>query len=282
MNSPPEVALLAPTNNTTVEVGAAVTLVAAARDHDGSVTNVAFFAGSTLLTNTTTSPYVAIWTAATACSTSTFTAVAFDNVGATTTSMPVQVAVIAPPTVTLDMSSRRTCCSSWATRFSSRQPRVAPAASESAKWTFTWAGNPFATDDHAPYQYTWRYAAPGTYTVSAKATDNDGGTASSSTNTFRVNAPPVVALTSPPQGLIVDSRSNFDAYRHRFDSDGTIASLAFYNGTNLLVSTTPGTSSVTVNVTTNFIQPGLYPFAAVKRRGQQRGGHHVRRCRGAD
>lgn len=101
-NLPPVVAITSPTNNATFAPPATVPIVATATDPDGSVTNVMFFDGVTLLGSTNNSPYTI--TTGLALGTHTLTAVATDNLGLSTTSTVVNVTVSVlniPPSVTI-------------------------------------------------------------------------------------------------------------------------------------------------------------------------------------
>ena len=60
-NAPPTVSLLSPTNNATVNVDQAVTLVASASDSDGVVARVDFYVGNTVLGHATNSPFTFVW-----------------------------------------------------------------------------------------------------------------------------------------------------------------------------------------------------------------------------
>ena len=91
----PVVTLTSPAAGTTLTAPATVTLTANASDPDGTVAKVDFYANSTLVGTSTAAPYSATLTAAPA-GTYTLTAVATDNVGATTTSTPVTLVIQAP------------------------------------------------------------------------------------------------------------------------------------------------------------------------------------------
>ncbi len=98
-NQPPSVSLTAPASGATFTAPGTIAMAASASD-DGSVSQVQFFAGSTLLGTDTSSPYTYSWTNVAAGSYS-LTAVARDNQGATRTSAAVPVTVTAstgPPT----------------------------------------------------------------------------------------------------------------------------------------------------------------------------------------
>jgi hypothetical protein len=99
-NSPPAVAITSPTNGASFTAPATITIQAAASDSDGSVTNLQFFDGATSLGNVSSSSYNLL--VSLAVGSHALTAVASDNLGATTTSLAVTVTVTtnSPPTVT--------------------------------------------------------------------------------------------------------------------------------------------------------------------------------------
>src|ERR1019366_4308021 len=92
---PPTVAIVSPTNGASFTSPANVPITANASDPDGSVTNVAFFDGSTFLGETNNTPYTVTATLAT---------VVTDNLGLSATSVVVTVTVSVanvPPSVTI-------------------------------------------------------------------------------------------------------------------------------------------------------------------------------------
>lgn len=94
-NSPPTVTITNPPANTTVGLPVSLTIGAEATDPDGSVANVQFFDGPTLLGTDTTSPYsvtVDLYPGV-----HPLTAVATDNLGLTATSAVVSVTVTSAP-----------------------------------------------------------------------------------------------------------------------------------------------------------------------------------------
>ena len=101
-NQPPTVSITSPTNGSSFTAPALVPINAIASDSDGSVTNVAFFDGTTSLGHTNQTPYTV--TATLAAGSHPLTAVATDNGGLSTTSAVVSVIVSAantPPSVTI-------------------------------------------------------------------------------------------------------------------------------------------------------------------------------------
>ena len=97
-NVSPTASLTSPTNGASFTAPASITLIATAGDSDGSVTNVEFFNGATLLGNDTSSPYSFAWSSVPA-GTYTLRVKATDNRGATATSAAVTITVTnSPPT----------------------------------------------------------------------------------------------------------------------------------------------------------------------------------------
>jgi hypothetical protein len=89
-NVPPVISWVVPTNNSTFIQPKTITLTASATDADGTVTNVAFFNGTTLLGNVTSgvgNQYSLTWSNA-AVGSYTLSARATDNSGATNKSPP--------------------------------------------------------------------------------------------------------------------------------------------------------------------------------------------------
>lgn len=94
-------------------------------------------------------------------------------------------------------------------------------------------------DSSAPYSFTWSGIAGGSYTVTAKATDNAGGTGTSAGVTFTVNTgsgnvAPVASVTSPAAGTVFTAPASIAINAAASDSDGSVAKVAFYNGSSLL------------------------------------------------
>jgi GH35 family endo-1,4-beta-xylanase len=94
--SAPVVSLTTPTT-TSFTAPASITITAPATDADGTISNVKFYNGTTLLSMVTASPYTYSWTNV-AAGTYSITAVATDNSGSTTTSTAKSVTVTAATT----------------------------------------------------------------------------------------------------------------------------------------------------------------------------------------
>jgi len=98
VNLPPTVGITNPVSGAIFAAPASVTIQASASDTDGTVTNVQFLIGSTILTNETVAPFSAA-TNNLATGSYTFSAIASDNSGASATNA-ITISVVNPvPTV---------------------------------------------------------------------------------------------------------------------------------------------------------------------------------------
>ena len=263
-NTPPTVSVTAPASGANYASPATIGLTATASDANGSVTRVRFYRGTTLLATDTTAPYSYNWTNV-APGTYSITAKATDNQGAVTTSAPVSVTVVnTPPTVSLTAPTDAASFTSPAT------VALAATAADSngtiASVRFYRGTTLLATDTTAPYSYSWTNVAPGTYSITAQATDNLGAVTTSTPVNITVgaaNTAPSVSLTAPAAGSSFTAPAAVAIAASAADSDGSIASVAFYNGTTLLGTDTAapytyswtnvaaGTYSVTARATDN-------------------------------
>ena len=91
-NAPPTVAVTSPAEGATSTAPATILINAAAADSDGTITQVSFHSGATLLGTDVASPYSFSW-GSVAAGSYTLTAQATDNQSAVTTSSPVHVTV---------------------------------------------------------------------------------------------------------------------------------------------------------------------------------------------
>ncbi|MBD3322547.1 MAG: prolyl oligopeptidase family serine peptidase, partial [Chitinivibrionales bacterium] len=87
-------------------------------------------------------------------------------------------------------------------------------------------------DSSAPYEYLWTAVPEGNYSLTAKATDNDGGeTVSDAINISVVtNQPPTVVLTAPVDGAGFAEGADISLAADAADIDGSVALVEFFEG----------------------------------------------------
>ncbi|MEL6537262.1 MAG: Ig-like domain-containing protein, partial [Bacteroidota bacterium] len=188
-NVAPTVALSAPANNTQVNLGASVTITATASDSDGTVASVEFLVDGVAIGTDATAPYSVDFAAATA-GTYSLTARATDDDGATATSTTVTLVVNNPdvdnpPSVSISNPASGTTLDAGSTITLSANATDDNAVTSVA---FFANGTSLGTDATAPYSISWNAATPGTYSLTAVATDDAGQTATSAEIVVTVNA----------------------------------------------------------------------------------------------
>lgn len=185
VNATPTLAITAPANNAVYQAPANITLSAQASDADGTIARVDFYQGTSLIGGASAAPFSINWTNV-AAGTYSVTARATDNLGATTTSAPVRVSVNALPTVTLTSPAGNAGYTAPATI--TLTANALDSDGTLTKVEFLQGATVLATVTVAPYTFAWTNVAQGTYVLSARATDNNGGSATSAPVTILVNA----------------------------------------------------------------------------------------------
>jgi glucuronoarabinoxylan endo-1,4-beta-xylanase len=235
-NQAPVVNITFPVNNASFTAPANVTIAATATDADGTVSKVDFYFGNTLLGTDPTSAYNFAMNNL-GMGSYTIIAVATDNLGATTTSASITFTVTNPlPVVSITAPSN-------GSSFVENAIVSITADASDANGTVTkvefYNGNILlGTDVTSPYSFTWSNVAAGTYDITAKATDNDGGATTSSSVTITVtgNQPSVITITSPTPNTTIVGAITITV--NVSDPDGGITLVEFLDGTTVI-----GTSS---------------------------------------
>ncbi len=93
-------------------------------------------------------------------------------------------------------------------------------------------------DTSSPYSYSWGNVAAGSYSLTAKASDNAGGTGTSSVINITVNSSdgntnPTTSITSPINNATFTANASITIAATAADN-GTVSKVDFYNGNNLL------------------------------------------------
>lgn len=237
-NQPPTVTLTSPSSAMTLLAPASLTLTATASDPDGSIAQVDFFAGPTLVGTQRSSPYTFNWTNVKA-GTYVVKVIARDNLGAYTSSIERAVTVTgnAQPTVTLTAPNG----ASFAARATVGLAATASDLDGTVSRVEFYAGSTLlASDTASPYTHAWVSAPNGTHVLKAVAIDNAGATTTSTTRTITVGgaqaSPPTVSLTSPAAGATVPPHSTVTIAATAADADGSVSRVEFYAGTTLIGS----------------------------------------------
>jgi hypothetical protein len=247
---PPEVSITSPANGATL-TGETVQLEASASDSDGTVTQVAFYANGSLVATATASPWNATWTNV-APGTYDLTAVATDSSGLSTTSATVSITVQSEPT---PPSVSITSPSNGAT-ITGTSVTLAASASDADGVVTTVAfyanGSLVATTTAWPWTATWSNVEPGTYRLTAVATDSSGLSTTSAPVDVTVvaetvappNVAPSVTITSPSDGSVFAAGTTIQLSAAASDADGSVVRVAYYaNGKLIATSTTSGSWS---------------------------------------
>ncbi|MFZ6012439.1 MAG: glycosyl hydrolase family 18 protein [Bacteroidota bacterium] len=180
-NVNPTTSITAPANNASFTAPASITINATAADADGTVAKVEFFQGTTKLGEDAAAPYSFSWTNVAAGSYA-LTSKATDNAGGTGTSAVVNISVTGGgnnnPTATISSPANNASFTAPATVV------INATASDSdgtvSKVEFYNGANLLGSDTSSPYSFSWSNVSAGNYALTAKATDNAGGTGTSS------------------------------------------------------------------------------------------------------
>jgi hypothetical protein len=119
----------------------------------------------------------------------------------------------------------------------------------------------------APYSGIWSATAPGTYTLTARAFDNGGAGTVSEPVTVTVlpsppNAPPTIAITSPPDGATFTAPATITVSADAADSDDGVGAVEFWVNGTLLIGT-DSTAPYIAEWSTS--TPGQYRLTAIAR-----------------
>ncbi|MCR6641437.1 MAG: Ig-like domain-containing protein [Sporocytophaga sp.] len=257
-NTLPTISIVAPTNNSSFPFATDVELKVNAVDADGTITKVEYFNGTTKIGESTTTPFSFIWKNI-PLGTYTITAKATDNIGGTTTSLPIQFSITnTPPVVNITAPLNNAKFSPGA-----NITIAATATDEDGTITkvefFYNSSNLIGSDNTAPYSINWNNVPEGSYTITARATDNAGAIATKTINITVVNNPPTVKITSPANLSVYETGADIEITADASDSDGSISKVVFYNGTTILGEDLTGPYSYTWGN----VQNGTYSITAV-------------------
>ncbi|MBO9586241.1 MAG: T9SS type A sorting domain-containing protein [Flavobacterium sp.] len=190
-NEAPTVSITSPIIDSSFNQGENIAITANAADTDGTISKVEFFQGETKLGEVTTAPYNFVWTNVAADSYA-LTAKATDDKGAVTTSEVVNISVNALPTIEITSPVNNSSFNAPA------NITITADAIDSdgsiSKVEFFEGDNKLGEVFSAPYIFDWDNVPVGSYTLTAKATDNNGAIATSSIININIECPFVEVL----------------------------------------------------------------------------------------
>ena len=258
--APPLLVFTSPAANN-FDAPATIPLIVDAMSPVGTIAKVDFLRGSTLLGTSTFPPYLYTWSNVPA-GTYAVTARATDDKGSTSTaSLSIRVnAGNVLPIVSLTSPANASSFVAPAT--------VALMASASdpdgtiGLVEFLQNGAVIGTMNVAPYSMNWNTSVAGTYTLTARATDNRAATAVSSPVNIvvnpRPNTAPSVTLTAPAPGSSYIAPASMALQAIAGDSDGSVSKVDFYAAETLIGTATTAPYAMTwANVPT-----GTYALTA--------------------
>jgi len=293
-NLPPYVNFYSPTNGQVFTSPGNINLVAFGSDPDGYVATMEFFAGTQSLgvvsngvivdppfppgAGAGSRAFFLTWSNP-APGDYLLTAKATDNGGASATSQAVKVTVqMGPPPTNKPPVVKILQPMNGQTFYTPADVDICASASDPDGYVATvefFAGNvslgiktnnPAGAGPANPFCLVWSNVPPGSYTLTAVATDNGGASSTSDPVMVLVlkgpptNLPPIVRIASPPNGAVFRGPVNIPLYAFAYDRDGTVTSVEFFAGTNdlgagngLCLQPLPGIHwPITNNCPTNF------------------------------
>ncbi len=180
----PVVNLTSPTDNALILAGTRVNLSANASDSDGSVSQVEFFVNDVSQGVDNSQPYSVEWLASTP-GQARIAAIATDNDN--NQSAPASVLVdVSDDAVVTSITSPANGTSVVQGSNVSIQASASSIAGNITAVTFFVNGTQVANDTSAPYSANWSATQAGNYTVTSRATDDQGNTATSNGVSVRV------------------------------------------------------------------------------------------------
>jgi hypothetical protein len=226
---PPTVTITNPVNGAVFTAPANVTIKADANDSDGTVTNVSFFDGTTLLGKTNSSPFMV--TANLAVGSHPLTAVATDNGGLSTTSSVVNITVNAadvPPTVTITNPVNGSVFVAPASVAIKANANDADGSVTNVSFYDGIAL--LGATNTSPFGITANLAA-GSHALTAVATDNLGlSTTSSVVNVTGVVHTISATITNPPDNSVFGNTDSIGIGASVSESGGSVTNVQLFDG----------------------------------------------------
>ena len=182
INFPPTISIASPATGSLFTALASISLTANASDSDGTVSRVDYFSGTTNIGFSTNagSNFPITWSGV-GSGAYTLSAKAMDNRGIVTTSPAITVSVNSPPVVSLTAPANGASYVAQATiPMSATASDPDGSISKVDFYSSSSPSTPLGTTTTSPFNYTWTNVGAASYTLTAKATDNQGAAVTSS------------------------------------------------------------------------------------------------------
>ena len=258
------VSIAAPTSGSTFYAGTPVSIAANITTAPSYTVRLAqFFANSSLLGSLTASPWT--FSAPTLLpGTYVLTVAIVDNAGFRATSAPVTITVLAnlPPVVSLTAPTEGQAFSG--SGIIALSANASDPDGTVAKVEFYAGSSLIGTKTGAPYTVNWSGAAAGSYTLTAKATDNVGTTATSAPVHVTVASTPTVTLIAPSSGSSYAPAQTIVMTAQAGTPGHTLSRIDFLADAAVkgTVAIPGGVTSATVSYSWNGASTGIHALAA--------------------
>ncbi len=256
IDNPPGITLTAPSSGATYFGSDDIPFSADVTVTEGAAKKVDFYHGTKLIGTVTNAPYSLVWSNVVAgnyvsANNNAITAIVTDDLGGTTTSDSADLFVNPnnPPTVSLT-SPVNGATFSYPAGSTATIPLAATAADDGTVVSVDFYEESFliGTATSAPFTFNWP-ALAGSYTFTARATDDDGAYTTSQPIHVTVTVggttgSPKLAVTNSSQGVVISWSADFSAYTLQSNTN-----LASTNWTDIAT-----TNQKTTNATTKAAQ----------------------------
>jgi len=161
---------------------------------------------------------------------------ATDNASAVTASTAIAIVVSNPnvaPAVSITSPANNAAFATGSTV--TINANATDTDARSPKWSSSREQPKLGEDLTSPYSFAWASVPAGTYSLTAKATDNTSAITTSGAIAIVVSNPnvaPAVGITSPANNAGFATGSTVTINANATDSDGTIAKVEFFQGNN--------------------------------------------------
>jgi uncharacterized repeat protein (TIGR01451 family) len=264
-NARPSITITSPTSGATFTGPANTSLTAAAMDSDGSISQVDFYDGGTLIGTAAATGLANQYQRSLSPSFGphTYVAVATDNGGRTNTSDPVTIFVNGAGSISITSPSAGSVF-----HLSANLTVTANATNPSgviSKVEFFANSTPLGEGllaGASQYSVAWNGVTSGTYTLTAVLIDSSGVVTNSSPVSVTITNKPTVTILSPTDGMSYPLLPRVAVMATAQDSDGFVSKVDFYaNGSLIGTGSSIGHDRFSVDWTQ--VPPGFYSLTAV-------------------